>query len=68
MEEILRNICTEHGLSAISVTVHNTDNVNHTSVFVHWAEGRCVQGIAHTFDDALALAIAEKNARIAEAA
>lgn len=68
METTLKNICTEHGLNAISVMVHNTDNVNHTSVFVHWAEGICVQGTAQTFDDALALALATKNEIIAEAA
>ncbi|MBA8822282.1 hypothetical protein BRY73_02990 [Ochrobactrum sp. P6BS-III] len=72
METTLKNICAEHGLSAISVLMHNTDTAGYTTVFVHWADDitvtRCARGTANTFDDALDFALIEKNAIVSEAA
>ncbi|HBQ33371.1 MAG TPA: hypothetical protein DD739_11925 [Ochrobactrum anthropi] len=72
MEEILRNICAEHGLNAISTTVFTSNGFKKVSVYVHWVDSSgiwlCESGIAHTFDDALALALSEKSKKVSEAA
>lgn len=72
MEMILRNICAEHGLSAISTTVFTTNGFKRVSVYVHWVDNseiwQCESGIAQTFDDALALALSQKSKKASEAA
>ena len=71
MEDWLKNICDEHGLTAISVTTHNNENADHTTVFVHWASDHgmlCSHGTSQTFDTALDLALAEKREKVEVAA
>ena len=71
MEDLLKNICAEHGLTTISVTTHNNQNADHTTVFIHWASEYgmlCSYGTSQTFDTALDLAVAEKRQKVRGAA
>lgn len=72
METTLKNICALHGLRGISANIFDAQGSNYITVYIHWTgfyETRhCESGMAHTFEDALALALAEKSKICSEAA
>lgn len=72
METLLKNICAEHGLTGITASIFDAKGSGRISVYVHWTDEyeihRCVNGMADTFDDALAEALAEKSVTVSEAA
>ncbi len=61
MEAQFLDLCRQHDLTSVG-TLFQADHDNHLTVYLHWGKGedaRCVSGGAKTFDDALAMALAD---------
>ncbi|WP_129414903.1 hypothetical protein [Mesorhizobium sp. Pch-S] len=61
MEQTLRDLCAEHRLDYVSVSI-SLRKQRYCSVFLHW-EGRCAHGSGATFDAALSEALADMAER-----
>ncbi|WP_144378477.1 hypothetical protein [Mesorhizobium amorphae] len=65
MEKTIKDLCAKHGLTGIAVNIFRADTKPYVTVYLHWqrGEGGCASGSGETFDEALALALAEMAER-----
>lgn len=66
METDLYEICMEHSLTGLSISVVGLPDTPYIGVFVHWCDKHirgCAGGNAPTFEEAFSLALAEMSER-----
>ena len=59
MEQILKQLCAEHGLTGIGVNIFRADTGPYVGVYLHWKHGEdsCSSGIGDTFEAAMGQAL-----------
>jgi hypothetical protein len=67
MDQTLRDLCKQHGLTGMSVMLQ-FDRYDLITVYLHWSHIGCASGSGKTFEEAFAAGIDDKAARSADAA